>query len=202
MEYFFKLERKTNIYNITNKKSIKYLNSEIINKYNNIKSSLNKQHNKDIKYVLERFNKITVKNQYYLWYLLDFDISNSYNILSREFDSEFYITKIINNGNNIEIVGDVKVIQDKYKNILYNAQSKYLNEKLKNYDLCKKEELLFNNKLSIISLLFDYLQKDGNFFLSIHGFCNDEIIEIYYILSFMFDYCIVYNSTYILCIHR
>jgi predicted O-methyltransferase YrrM len=200
MDLFFKLERHNDNYNIIDDNIVhKYLDTQTVNEYNNIHISLKENTNKDIKYVYDRFNKIKIKNQYYLWFLLDFDINNSYNILSNEFDSDFYITKIIENGNNIEYIGDIYEVNDKYKNILYNMQSEKLIKKIKEYDLCKREELLYNNKLQTILYLFDFLEKGGNFFISIHGFCNDKIIEIYYILSFMFEYCMIYNTTYILC---
>ena len=71
--------------------------------------------------------------------------------------------------------------------------SKYLYKKLKNDDYCKREELLFFNKLHIIYYLYDFLEKDGTFFTSFQGFCNfTQIFKIYNILSLMFDYCIIF----------
>ena len=198
MEYFYKLQRENNKCNITMKNDT-YLNSEIPKQYNDIMKKILNNNDKDIKYVTNNINKINIKNQYYLWQLLNFDINNSYNILSKDFNKDFYISKVTNNGNNTKYIGTVDEVKKKYKNILYNMVSESLFIKIKDFDLCKREELIFNNKLMIISYLFDFLERDGDFFLATMGFCNDQVIEIFYILSYMFDYCIIYNSTYILC---
>jgi predicted O-methyltransferase YrrM len=117
-----------------------------------------------------------------------------YSISSKSFDNEFYIGKSTTGP-----YKPIKEINEKFSDIAYNMVSKEIYEKIKNDDLCIREEKIFNNKLIVISLLFDYLNKDGNFFLAVMGFCNDQIIEIFYILSFMFDYCVIYNSTFIVC---
>jgi predicted O-methyltransferase YrrM len=200
MEYFFRLQRKNNNYEIINKDiNNKYLDHNITKTYNDTTSSILLSKNKDIIYVRDRYNKINVNNQYYLWYLIDFDIDNSYKLVSRDFNSDFYINKILNHGNDIEYVGKITEIKDKYKNILYNYPGKTLFDKIENLDLCKREDLLFKTKLKMILFLFDFLEYGGTFFLSIHGFCNDNVIELYYILAYMFEYCIIYNSTYIVC---
>lgn len=198
MEYFYKLQRENNKCNITIKNDT-YLNSEIPKQYNDIMKKILNNNDKDIKYVANNINKINIKNQYYLWQLLNFDINNSYNILSKDFNKDFYISKVTNNGSNTKYIGTVNEVKKKYKNILYNMVSESLFIKIKDLDLCKREEIIFNNKLMIISYLFDFLERDGDFFLATMGFCNDQVIEIFYILSYMFDYCIIYNSTYILC---
>jgi predicted O-methyltransferase YrrM len=198
MEYFYKIKRENNKYNIS-KKNDTYMNSKIPNEYNNVMKKILTNTDKDIKYISNNINKIYVKNQFYLWQLLDFDINNSYNILSKDFDKDFYITKVTNNGANTKYIGTVEEIKDKYQNILYNMVSSSLYMKIKDYDLCEREAMIFNNKLIIISYLYNFLEKGGNFFLSTMGFCNDRTIEIFYILSYMFDDCIIYNSTFILC---
>jgi predicted O-methyltransferase YrrM len=196
MEYFYKLQRENNKCNITIKNDT-YLDSKI--NYNNVMKKILNTTDKDIKNISNNINKIYVKNQYYLWQLLDFDINNSYSILSKDFNKDFYISKVTNNGNSTKYIGTVEEVKNKYKNILYNMVSESLFIKIKDFDLCKREEMVFNNKLMIISYLFDFLEKGGDFFLATMGFCNDQVIEIFYILSYMFDYCIIYNSTYILC---
>lgn len=203
MDFFYKLQRLNNNYKIIPIKSnniSKYIN-DIFEKYNNIMSKLLDIKDKNIKYTYDRFLQIKTNNQYYLWTLLDFDIEQGYNILSKNFESDFYIAKIIKDGGDIKIIGNIDTISDKYKYILYNTQSIYLSNQIKKFDLCKREELLFTNKLKIISYLFQFLEKRGKFFLSIHGFCNIQIIEIYYLLSFMFEYVIVYNSNYLVGIN-
>ena len=76
-------------------------------------------------------------------------------------------------------------------NIVYNFISNELYEKIKNELSYKKEELLYNNRLYIIKNLFNFLKQGGNFILCLISFYNSEIIDIYYILSYMFDCLIV-----------
>jgi hypothetical protein len=203
MDFFYKLQRLDNNYKIvpikTNNIS-KYI-IDIFEKYNDIQTKLSDIKDKNIKYTYDRFLKINTNNNHYLWTLLDFDINNSYNILSKNFETDFYIAKLIKNGQDIEILGNIETIKDKYKYILYNMQSIYLYNQIKKFNKCKREELLFVNKLKIISYLFKFLEIGGKFFLSMQGFCNIQIIEIYYALTFMFEYVIVYNSISIVCIN-
>jgi len=202
MEFFYKLETKNNNFKIIkNKNSELYLDEKITEKYNDTITLLKEKikTNKDIKYVYERFTRILVDNQYYLWFLLGFDINNSYSITAYDFDSDYYIQKMINNGESLKEIGTVKEVKNKYKNIIYNVQSKKLHEKVEKYDYCKRESLLYNTKLRVISYLFDFLEDGGNFYISFQGYCDNKIIEILYILSSMFDYCVIYNSIYVVC---
>jgi predicted O-methyltransferase YrrM len=202
MDFFFKLQRKNNRVEILNTaKSELYLDKKITTDHNNAIKRLKEKIkvNKDVKYVYERYSNVIVDNQYYLWFLIGFDINNSYSITAHDFDSDYHIKKIIESGGSVDYVGPIKDIKNKYKNIIYNTQSKYLYEKIAKYDSCKRESLLHNTKLRTISHLFDFLEEGGSFYIAFQGYCENGIIEILYILSFMFEYVIIYNSIYVLC---
>ena len=188
MNFFFKLERKNNEYTL-NKKKQQYTISNLAIKLNNINMQIKKK--KSI--LLENHNNIDRYNQFYFLELLNININNAYCILSKDFNKQFYIVKLLDNGNNIIILGSINNIKNKYPIIFYNMISKYLYQKLKSYDYCKREELLFFNKLYIIYYLYDFLEIGGTFFTSFQGFCNfTQIFKIYNILSLMFDYCIIF----------
>ena len=175
------------------------LNTDITSIYNSVRFTIDNSTDPNIKYILNNYSKIMINNQYYLWEMLKFDIENTYNILSNDFEKDFYITHITGKGSGFEKVGSIKTVKTKYKNILYNAQSELLSMRIANLDRCAREIALFRNKIHTISYLFDFLEIGGSFFLSIHGFCDDRIIELYYVLATMFRKCVVYNTTYILC---
>jgi predicted O-methyltransferase YrrM len=175
------------------------LDPTITHNYNTIHSALDVTTDPDIKYILDRYSKIVIKNQYYLWTILNFDISNTHNILSDNFEKDFYITRIVNNGAGFVKVGPINSVHNKYKNILYNAQTIALFARVANIDRCTRETKLFRNKIRVIAYLFDFLEIGGSFFLSIQGFCDDRTLELYYVLATMFRKCVIYNTTYVLC---
>ena len=193
MEFFYFIKKKDTNYKIIPKNDNNYDNSIAI-KYNDIiNKTLNKiKTNFTSKYLFEKYDNILYKNKYYLWGLLNFDIDNSISILSDDFTNEFYISKHSTN------IGKVDKVNKKFLNIHYKLSDK-LNNVLLKYDYCKKEELLHDNKIKIISYLFNFLENGGSFFISFYGFCNQNTIEILNILILMFDEIIIYNSFNVLC---
>lgn len=124
-----------------------------------------------------------------------FDIIKKYNkllkiIINTQNKNIQYIynnyTKITINNNNYLFtlldfdIENTKIKNTKFENIIYS---------------CKKEELL----LKYISNLFDYLKIGGNFFLTINTYCNENFVEIIYLLTLLFETVIIYNTFYILC---
>jgi predicted O-methyltransferase YrrM len=199
MDFFYKLERFSDKYTVEQKKEQK-ISQYIIdtfNKFNTIKTQLKNTTDSNIKYTYTKTFNIHTNNQYYIWTLLDFDYNNSYNILSKKLDSDFYINKVIDNG--VKYIGPVEEIKDKFKNILYNMVSPDLYNILKDLDGCQREEKLYKNRIKTLLYLFDFLEINGNFYLAVQGFCNIQILNIYYALSFMFDNVIIYNSSFVVC---
>ena len=124
-----------------------------------------------------------------------FDIIKKYNkllkiIINTQNKNIQYIynnyTKITINNNNYLFtlldfdIENTKIKNTKFENIIYS---------------CKKEELL----LKYISNLFDYLKIGGKFFLTINTYCNENFVEIIYLLTLLFETVIIYNTFYILC---
>jgi predicted O-methyltransferase YrrM len=213
MKLFFRLNRIEDTYNIinntnkdknntitnTNINIINTITDTITNNINNLniikKYIKNIKNDKDLQ-TIKKFDKIVLDNQHYIYKLFNFDLNNWYSILSKSFEKDLYIIKFIDNGNNIEHINkDDKL----YDNIVYNFISNELYEKIKNELSYKKEELLYNNRLYIIKNLFNFLKQGGNFILCLISFYNSEIIDIYYILSYMFDSIIIYSGIYIIC---
>ena len=117
----------------------------------------------------------------------------NYSIILNNKDDKYYVTKEINN--QINIIGSIDNITDTYKYIIYDLQ--ILNDH--NYSEINKKE--YFSILMVIQNLFKILSIGGTFFISVYNFCITQIIEIIYILSFMFDYCTIYNGIFIVAIY-
>jgi predicted O-methyltransferase YrrM len=170
--------------------------------YNNIQQEIKKSTNKDTIYIYKKSWKIMTNNKNYFCYLCNFDIENAYSIQAHDIntdDNNFFIYGKRPGENKIENLGCITNMNTRYKNISYNMYSSNIYNIIKSNDYCKREDILYNIKLKTISLLFDFLENNGNFFFALCGLCNNNIIEFYYILAYMFEYCIIYNATYIFC---
>jgi predicted O-methyltransferase YrrM len=165
--------------------------------YNTVCTTLRGSRDPDIRYVMDRYKKITGCN--HLWLIFNVDLDRAYNILSDDFEKDFYITRVINKGAGVVKVGPVRTVKDKYPIILYNMTSAALYTRTAGLDLCEREAALFRNKVRTIAYLFDYLQIGGSFYLEMVGFCDDSVVELYYVLSRMFRRCVVYNTIYVIC---
>lgn len=70
---------------------------------------------------------------------------------------------------------------------------------VKKYKFCKKEEMVFQYKMMIISQLYNYLEIGGNFMTSFTNICRIEDINYIYLLSLLFERIIMINGTVIYC---
>lgn len=200
MNFFFKLHRLDDNYKILPKKDI--ISPDNTNKINELCNLLEKINNSDDIYLQQlviKFNQILVDNQYYIYDLFDINLSNAYSILSNDFENDFYIIKITNNGNNTETIGNVDKINNKYDTIIYNILSETLYNKIKNKNFCDREGLLYNNRLKIISYLYKFLNIGGTFDIRFMALNDTNIIDIYYILCYMFENIIIYSNTRLIC---
>lgn len=194
MEFFYKLTRENNNYTITKKKSINKntIDKKIIDKYINIKLKIKELNDNDIKYIEANLLKIVVKKKYYIWELLNFDINNCYTISSDDINSEFNIYKVNpENQSLLTFIGRVKDTKEKYQNLIFNTISPKI--------LSADDNYLYKYKLKLITYLFDVLKINGDFYFVYEGFCNEQVTNLYYLLSFMFDDIIVYNGSKLLC---
>ena len=205
MEFFYKLTRENDNYVTTKKKSKPKLNThfideKIIDKYINLKNKIKESTDKDIIYIRRNIFKMIIYNQYYLWGTFKFDINNCYKISSNTIDSEFNIYKINpENHNLLNYIGKTKNVKEKYQNMIYNMVSSEIWHEISKLDFCLREEYLYKYKLKIISYLFDFLKINGDFYFICSSFCSIQVINLYYLLSTMFDEIIIYNGNYLVC---
>jgi|SaaInlStandDraft_4_1057021.scaffolds.fasta_scaffold05929_4 hypothetical protein len=193
------LKKDNNEYNIIKRTNKEYINPGLARKLNDVKIKLKKRGQS--KFPLFNTQKLIRQYvQYYFIESLNISIKGSYAILSDEIDDKFYIVRFFSDIANYEFVGKVKNLINehpikKYKKILYNMVSKKLYEKVtKDEDYCKMERLLYINKLNIILKLYDFLETGGDFLLTFSGFCDfNNIMNIYLILSYMFDTCVIHR---------
>lgn len=64
---------------------------------------------------------------------------------------------------------------------------------------CDREDYLLGYRLKTFHNLFDCLNKGGIFYLTIYNYCNNTTIELLYLLTTMFEYIVIYNTTYVYC---
>jgi predicted O-methyltransferase YrrM len=205
MEFFYKLIRENDNYTITKKKSklnTKFIDKKIVDKYINTQLKIKELNDNDIKYIESNLLKIFVKKKYYIWELLNFDINNCYTISSDDINSESNIYKVNSeNQTLLTYIGKVKDTKEKYQNVLFNTLSPKIWSIVVNLNRCARENYLYKYKLKLISQLFDVLKINGDFYFVYEGFCNEQVINLYYLLSFMFKSVIIYSGSKILCKH-
>lgn len=186
-------------------------NYEIINNDQNLNNMLNKLSNdlfllqKQIKdnsskyqHILKILTAVRKYTKFYFLKSLEIDMNNAYSILSNDFEEKFYLVKLKDYGYDTEFIGKIKNLISsklKFKTIFYDMLSSDIYEKIKNLDKDDREKYIYKNKLQTILYIFDILEKNGELFLTFHGFCNYKyILDIYYILIYMFDYCVIYGD--------
>ena len=189
--YLLKLKRDDNNYTINNNTTHNYISKSLLKTLDD-SDIIIKNGNFPLSKIVKNINKYT---QAYLLKAFKININDSYSILSKDTSSNFFIIKNIDYGQSTKFINHINEVTVKYKNIFYNMVSSDLYNHIKKLSYCKREEYLYENKIATILHLYDYLEKDGNFFLSFHSFCNIEnIINIYYVLCYMFDYCVIYED--------
>jgi predicted O-methyltransferase YrrM len=203
MEYFFKLQRENDQIDINNnyKEYSDIYNKELFREYDELKFKIKNTTNKDIQYLYKEAKKILTYNPIDFYLIFNIDINKSYSINA-------YYNKTTNNFENYHIrkssngdyIDNIENINTKYEIIIANIEDflyKHESEIRNIKHNCEFEKITYELKLKIIYYLFDYLKKDGIFYMTIHNYCNEDIINLIYILSFMFEYLIIYNGNYI-----
>ena len=201
MDFFYKIKRENNKYINKNKNEIKniFIDKKIIDIYLDSNSNIKK---KKINNELNELNVlITNNNSYNFSKLLDFDFDDCYKITSSSLtNKDFEIYKMNpNNHNLLQYIGKVHEIDDKYQNIMFNMVSSGIYSEIAKLDYCSREIYLYKYKLKIISYLFDFLRINGDFYFTSNIFCSLQIVNLCYLLSFMFDEVIVSNGMYFIC---
>jgi predicted O-methyltransferase YrrM len=136
------------------------------------------------------------------------------NILKNIFKNKF-ISLLFNSDINYELI---KILLNKYKfndeDVLkiksYNEKNNIMNDKKYNKIIYGNESLKFkyycdigknkiNNILLNLSQIFDILKVGGDIFIQFFNYCDSKTINIIYLLSFMFDKVVLYESSYLFC---
>ena len=194
MEYFFKLQRLNDEYKIVSKKNNNQTyTSELFIKFDNLNEKIKQTKNTDITYL---YNNLYIRNSetmHYLYQLFNINEKETYSLINKDDKDVFYLHKWFYK--NIENIRP----DNKVDTIFYNQQSDIVYNKIKDLPYCKRETEIYNTRISTILQLFNCLKIGGTFFITIYGYCDVRTIEILYILSFMFEYIVIYNSFYIFC---
>ena len=82
---------------------------------------------------------------------------------------------------------------------MFNMVSLKIWTEISKLNYCSREKMLYKYKLKIISYLFDFLKINGDFYFVSHNFCSSQIVNLCYLLSFMFDEVIINNGVYAIC---
>ena len=179
-------------YKITNKKLLhKYTNNKIYDEYINlIKEVLLKRKNdKDISYYYNstRFFSLgnTVKSPIVDYLIKILDIQRYYTYYS------YNPTKDnINNTKNTKNIKMSYVINDKsddFKLYMYN---------------CKSSDLLYKHKINFIKNIFIKLNNGDNIIFYSDNHCDDDYgINLYYILSLIFEKVFILNAKIVYCLN-
>ncbi len=106
--------------------------------------------------------------------------------------------------NCISLYKDGKILGDEYDNILFSCirtstTTESFEKELNKLDLCEKEDILYNIRLSIIMRLFNNLQIGGLFVTNIFDFCSIKSFNILYLLSLLFDKVMILKGERICC---
>lgn len=195
MEYFYKFQRLNDDYKIVIKKNNNqsYTNDTFI-KFDNLREQIKQTQNKDISYLyinLYIHNRDLVP---YLYKLFNINNKESYSLVNKEDKETFYLYKWYNN-HKLENIDP----NNKVNTVFYNNQSGVVYHKIKDLPYCKRESLLYTNRIAVILQLFNCLEIGGTFYITSYGYCDSRTIELLYILSFMFEYMVIYNSFHIFC---
>ena len=206
MDFFYKIKRENDKHIITNtkKKNTKkniFVNKKIFDTYLKTNEIREKLHNKLDNLYDELLVILQNNNNFNFSKLLDFDFGNVHKITSSTINSkDFEIYKLDRNNNNLLIyIGKVKDVKEKYQNIMFNMVSLEMWSEVSNLDHCSREKVLYKYKLKIISFLFDFLKINGDFFFTCYNFCSLKIVNLCYLLSFMFDEIIISNGIHLIC---
>ena len=200
---FFTLRRNDEKLKIIHKKDNLKIDMSIIRKCNKYEQKFkNIKLNEDIKFIyLKAFlkNPFRINDIPYFYYLLKFNINEAYTITSLISENKPTIKKSMSLFNKRIEINKLLKKKIKYKYVIANHILVENYDKLKNINYISREKLLFLHRLRIFKSLFNILQDNGTFFLSLMYFNGNETINLLYILTYMFESITIFNTQYIVC---
>ena len=210
INYYYDIQNDTKIKPTITYVNNSYFDKKIVDNYKNSeKLFLDK---KKLQKKNSFFNKIT-KYEYllndtnYLFEVFNIDILKS-GLIRADYINDKLEYYVKNANYNTNIITNAKYKLNnllsnkyiKYNTIIQNEVSKSMYDKLKDLSYCNRQNELINDYyLTIFISLFDVLEINGNLFFSLFSICDNEEIDIIYLLSYMFDNIIIYNGLFIYC---
>ncbi len=111
-------------------------------------------------------------------------------------DSSYEIKCFNTESNIIEPFNELK----KYKTLLYGKVGEEIYQYLKQfYTKCEREEQLYKYNIKLITILFDHVELDGNFYITFQIVCNSQQIEYIKLLTYLFKKITIQNGISIFC---
>jgi predicted O-methyltransferase YrrM len=194
---FFKLHVDKKI-KINKKKSNVTLKKDI---FTNFELTLKKL--KDSKILNNKFvdkiyklDELQLDSTSYIFKIFEINYNNSILIRGEYINNEF-IWEVLNS--KLEKIYNIPGKYNKHDTIIQDMLKPSLYNFIKNMNDCERQIFLKSYYLEYISYFFDLLNDSGNVFISIFSFCDEYIVELMYILAAMFDYIIIYDTSYIYC---
>ena len=194
---FFKLQVDKKI-KINKKKSNIILKKDI---FTNFELTLKKL--KDSKILNNKFvdkiyklDELHLDSTIYIFKIFEISYNNSI-LIRAEYINNKFVWKVLNS--KLEKIYNIPGKYNKYDTIIQNMGVPSLYNYIKNMNYCERQIFLRSYYLEYITYFFDLLNDSGNVFISIFSFCDEYIVELMYILAAMFDYIIIYDTSYIYC---
>jgi hypothetical protein len=193
MNNIFKLQRNSNDYKLTKLKKKTYVQSDYFEEYEKLRDVYRKKN-------IINWDFYLINSEYYVWQLFNINLNKTYSIASNNIDNKFFVNKLMHNGATVKYIDKVTKIKIKnnYSIIFSNLLPANIFNKIRKYNYCKREELLYKYRLYTLYYLFDLLKKNGKFVITLYGYC-DETIEILYLLTLMFDYIYIFKNSEVIC---
>ena len=199
-----------------NKLKIKYikdktkLNNSIFDEYQNIYkdykiylNTLSETKKKEITRLYYLYNNNTIittivlKTYGFFDYKLSLSIRNK-NVVSKN-DFKLNLYKYLTPNSSIKICNDIKKCNIKSHRLIRNLLSKELFNKIFLLSLCDIENYLLKLKLTYILHFFDILEDNGSVFITYFNYCNMNILNTLYILTFMFEKVYIHDFNLVYC---
>jgi predicted O-methyltransferase YrrM len=217
MDYIYVLKKENIKYKINNKKITKKCDNnklymEFSKLYNLV--SLKKKNDMDIKKYFESTKYTSLYNYKYisiikyLTEILNINIKSLYDIKNNDIIINNTINNTINNRINNKINNNNIDNSKKSKLYIFIKKSfkEYKNIKndidpLDNIYNCKYTNILYNLCLKWIKYIFTILKNGDNITFYASNHCNDNIINLYYILALIFEKVLIINGRIIICLN-
>ena len=145
-----------------------------------------------------RLDKISLDDNDMNYILAIFDINYKDSVLIRgHYINNKLVLSLFNS--NMRKICELPGNKYRYDLIIQNMVDKDLYDAMKKMKYCDRQIFLKEYYLTYISYFFDVLNDGGNVQISMLSFCDNYVINMLYILASMFEYIIIYDSSYIYC---